>query len=186
MQFGQRQVEYVSKDILTAGNTIAQSKYGMVSSWNRPMTGDNLRSFVSFCNFYARFVPMFQIQCKPLRDVYMRYRKQSIPELACSPNLVATFENLKVAITSSPLLARYDSSKHFFIKTDWSATGMGYILMQPDNSDVSRLALEKLFITGVCNFDLAESGAQLQPIVFNSRTCTATGRRYHGFVGEIS
>ena len=63
--------EYVGRDILTDSNTTVQLKYGMVSSWNRPRKGDNLRSFVSFCNFYARFVPMFQIQCKLLRDLYM-------------------------------------------------------------------------------------------------------------------
>lgn len=63
---------------------------------------------------------------------------------------------------------------------------MGYILMQPDNSDASKLALEKLLSTSVCGFDIVESGARLQPIVFNSRTGTDTEKHYHGFVGEIA
>ena len=110
--------EYVGRDILAAGNTTARSKCGLVLSWTRQKTGDNLRSFVSFYNFYARFVPMFQIQCKPLRDLYMRYRKQSIPEQAWAPNLVATFESLKLSITSLSLLERYDSTKSLLFKTD--------------------------------------------------------------------
>ena len=48
--------EYMGKDIMTTGqNTTAQSKYGLVTSWKRPTTGNNLCFFVSFCNFYARF-----------------------------------------------------------------------------------------------------------------------------------
>ena len=132
---------------MTTGNRTAQSKYDLVNRWQRPATGDNLRSFVSFCNFYARFVPMFQIQCKPLRDLYKKYTKRSIPEAAWDQSLIATFENLKVSIISSPLLARYDSSNPLFLKTDWSATRMGYILMQPDNSDASKLAMARLIST---------------------------------------
>ena len=117
MLFNER-FEYVGRDIMTTGNTTTQSKYGLVISWTRPTTRDNLRSFVLFCDFYARFVPMFQIRCKPLRDLYMKYKNRSIPEEAWVPNLTATFENLKVSITSSPFLARYDSAKPLFLITD--------------------------------------------------------------------
>ena len=147
--------EYVRRDIMVAGNTTARSKYGLGSSWKCPSIGDNIRSFVSFCNCYARFVPMLQIQCKPLRDVYMRYKKQSIPDTAWLPNLVATFENSQRSITSSPLHASYDSNKPIFLKTDWSATGMGYILMQPDNSEASKVVLTKLLVIGDCDFDFS-------------------------------
>ena len=71
--------EYVGWGILQAGNKTAKSKYTLVTDWKQPETGDDLRSFVSFFNFYARFTPMFQIQCKPLRDLYTRCRKEKIP-----------------------------------------------------------------------------------------------------------
>ena len=44
----------------------------------------------------------------------------------------------------SPLLARFDSSKPLFLKIDWSAIGIGYILMQPDDSTETRAAISKL------------------------------------------
>ena len=34
-------------------------------------------------------------------------------------------------VTVSPVLARFDPLKPTFLKTDWSAEGMGWILMQP-------------------------------------------------------
>ena len=87
---------------------------------------------------------------------------------------------------SSPLLARFDSSKPLFLKTDLSATGMGYILMQPGDSTEARAATSKLLNKGECDFDLSSDGARLRPVLFNSRSCTATEKHYHGFVGEIA
>ena len=42
----------------------------------------------------------------------------------------------------SPLLLQYDSSKSAFLKTDWSAGGMGYILMQTNDSPQSVAAVK--------------------------------------------
>ena len=57
--------------------------------------------------------------------------------MAWSLELVELFNDIKTAITSSPVLARYDPSKPTFLKSDWSAEGMGYILMQPENDRAS-------------------------------------------------
>jgi hypothetical protein len=54
------------------------------------------------------------------------------------------FDSMKEALTSSPVMARFDSSKSVFLKTDWSASGMGFILMQPDGSEESLAAISKL------------------------------------------
>ena len=72
--------EYLGRDIMTARNTTSKSKYGLVKSWKGPKKGDNLWLFVSFCNVYARFVLIFQIQCKPLQDLYIQCRKREIPD----------------------------------------------------------------------------------------------------------
>ena len=50
-----------------------------------------------------------------------------------TPDLISLFEELKVTITSSPVLARCDSLKPTFLKTDWSVEGMGLILIQPSD-----------------------------------------------------
>ena len=45
--------EYVGRDIMSLGNTTAQSKYDFIKRWSRPSIGEQLHSFVSFCNFYS-------------------------------------------------------------------------------------------------------------------------------------
>ena len=105
--------EYVGR------NTTTKSKYNVVKNWKQPETGNDLRSFVSFCNFCARFILMLQIQNKPLRDLYTRCGKGKILEAAWTQNLWEIFNSLKNSIVSSPLLARFDSFKSFFLKIDW-------------------------------------------------------------------
>ena len=177
--------KYVGRDILQTGNTIANSEYKLVHKWKQPGIGDDLRSFVLFYNFYARFILTFQVQCKPLRDIYRRGGKSVIPDAAWTSPLSAMFVSLKTSITSSPLLVRFDSTTPLFLKTDWSSTGMGYILMQPDDSADAQVATTKLSDKNECDFDLSLVGSHLRPILFNSRSCTATESHYHGFVGEI-
>jgi hypothetical protein len=79
---------------------------------------------------------------------------------------ICTFDlTLKISITSSPCHARYDSSLPCFLKTDWAdGTGMGWILMQPDNSEASIVALALLHFDCICPFDLTMNGARLRPI----------------------
>ena len=84
------------------------------------------------------------------------------------------------------MLARYDSSLPTFLKTDWSATGMGFIIMQPAIDNVSIEALRALRETGENKFDCSLEGPRLRPILCGSRKCTETESHYHSFVGEVS
>ena len=97
-----------------------------------------------------------------------------------------TFESLQQSIASSPLLARYNYTKPIFLKPNWSATGMGYIPIQLNNSEASKVALTICLVTGDCDFDYSQSSTQLQPIIFKSHTYSDTKLHYHGFLGEIA
>ena len=130
------------------GNTTARSKYDLINEWPTPTTGDNLHSFVSLCNYYSKFCPMFQVLVIPMRQLYLKYTRKLIPSSAWTPELLELFKSLKVSLTSSPVLARYDSSLPTFLKTDWSATGMGFIILQPSHDQVSLDALDILQRTG--------------------------------------
>ena len=91
--------------------------------------------------------------------------------MAWSPALIELFDDIKVCITSSPVLARYDPSKPTFLETDWSAEDMGWIIMQPVCDAESIAATAHLNSTGECKFDLTKSGARLRPTGFGSRSC---------------
>ena len=177
-------IEYVGHDITSDGNCPAQSKFDLINDWPIPGTGSSLASFIGLLTFYNIYCPFFEIRVKPLRLIERQHHRKPIPVVMWTPPLTSLWTELKVSITSSPCLARYDSSKPCFLKTDWSGLGMGWILMQPDDSDASKVALALLRSDGICDFDVSMKGARLRPIRFGSRSCTERERHYHSFVGE--
>ena len=178
--------EYVGHDITPSGNCPASSKFDMITDWTLPTNSRSLMSFIGLVNFYHQYSPFFEIRLRGLRSLYRRYRGELIPIIAWSPELIALFHELKVCITSSPVLRRYDPTEPVFLKTDWSAEGMGWILTQPASDEISQKAVHTLLQTGECLFDKTKSGARLQPIAFGSRACTDRERHFHSFVGEAA
>ena len=69
--------------------------------------------------------------------------------MAWSPALMQLFKDIKTCITSLPVLNIYDPDKPTLLKTDWSAEGMGFILMQPANDKVSTKVTANLLKSGV-------------------------------------
>ena len=72
------------------------------------------------------------------------------------------------------------------MKTDWSTGGMGYILMQPDDSPDYLATINHLTATDECLFDMSLDGPRLRPVLFGSRANVSYECNYHSFVGEIA
>ena len=185
-EFLKDRVEYVGHDLTAEGSCPAKSKFDMIRDWPVPQTAQALHSFIGLINFYHNYAPYFEIRLKPLRKLYRQHMKSTIPVMAWSPMLLELFNDMKQCITSSPILIRYDPTRPVFLKTDWSAEGMGWILMQPAADDESRKASKTLQETGECRFDLSKNGARLRPVQFGSRACTTAERKFHSFVGEAA
>ena len=177
-------VSFVGHDITSEGNCPARAKFDMINDWKLPTNGQHLLSFISLCNFYARFSPCFELRLKALRRLAKCYFRKTIPATAWTPELETMFKETKECITSSPVLVRYDPTLPIFLKTDWSATGMSWILMQPSRDDASLAAVKLLLETGENKFDLTTSGERLLPLAFGSRACNDSEQHYHSFVGE--
>ena len=77
-------------------------------------------------------------------------------------------ERLKKDILSGPTLARSDTSRRFYIKTDWTKDVMGAVLLQSDVSEeaIKPEAQEKA--GRKCEFD--KYLEDLRPIYFISRS----------------
>ena len=78
-----------------------------------------------------------EIKLKPLRALVKILYWKPIPSSSWTPAIIKLFADLKNSITSSPVLAQYDTTRPTFIKTDWSNEGMGWILMQPADDEES-------------------------------------------------
>ena len=185
-EFFKKRVEFVGHDLTIYGNCPAASKFDLIRDWPLPPHAISLLSFIGLCSFYSRYCPWFETNIKPLRKLQRFFHRQPIPIMAWTPILITLFDNCKQHLVSSPLLLRYDSSKPAFLKTDWSAGGMGYLLMQADDSPQSIEAVQKLESTGDCTFDLSLDGPRLRPVFFGSRSNQPYEEHYHSFVGEVA
>ena len=116
---------------------------------------------------YRRFCPWYEVNLSPFRSLIKKYNSSKIPLMAWSPALCVLFDQIKLDLTSDPCLARACSSKPFILKTNWSSAGMGWILMQPNNSSASQAALATLCKgdSASCDFNLNLNGPASNPML---------------------
>ena len=185
-EFFLKRLEWIGHDMLIDGNAPASGKYDSIREWPLPTNGESLGSFTGLITFYGRFIPWHEIHIQPLRSLERHHRRKPIPPSAWTAPLRHCWEQAKLSVLRDPLLRRFDPGLPSFLKTDWSARGMGFILMQPADDDASRAALETLRTTGVVEFDTLMSGGRLQPVRFGSRRCSDRESHFHSFTGEIA
>ena len=179
-------IEWIGFNLRLRGNSPASSKYDRIDNWPQPKLAESLISFIGLVTFYNWFIPWFETRIKILRDLERAYHRASIPDEAWSKDASEAFQTIKTALTRDPCLARYDSSLVTVVKTDWSAIGMGFILMQPFDDAASKAALTILENSSEFTFDRLMTGARLQPVRFGSRRCTENESHYHSFTGEVA
>jgi RNase H-like domain found in reverse transcriptase/Reverse transcriptase (RNA-dependent DNA polymerase) len=185
--FLKERIEYVGHDLTPVDNCPAKSKYTLIDDWSIPTMVKSLHSFICLCNFYSRYCPWFEVTLKPFRTLVREQPSTAtIPTTIWSPSTTALYHKLKQDITSSPCIVLFDRHKPVFLKTDYSALGMALALMQPDDSDESRVAMLSLHENQDCDFDTTLKGARLRPIKFHSRRCLEREQHYHSFVGEAA
>ena len=185
-EFFLERIEWIGFDLRLRGNSPASSKYERIDKWPQPKLAESLISFIGLVTFYNWFIPWFETRIKVLRDLERSFHRSSIPDEAWNEDAVEAFQSIKNALTRDPCLARYDSSLVTVVKTDWSAIGMGFILMQPFDDAASREAAKILETTSEFTFDRLMTGARLQPVRFGSRRCTEMESHYHSFTGEVA
>ena len=123
-------------------------------------------------------------QLTPLWLLVKQFYCKEIPLTIWAPDLTTLYTDLKVNITSSPVLARFDPSKLIFLKTYWSSKGMGWILVQPADDEESIKSSPYLRSTGKCVSELTKNCAKLEPIAFVSRSYNVNERNTHLFNSE--
>ena len=111
------------------GIEVDESKISVIKNWPTPKNIKEVRQFQGFCNYYRRFVQGYSKISHPLHSLL---KKDQI--FNWTDECENAFQTLKIALTSTPLLAFPDINKPFIFTTDASTTAIGYILSQKDDN----------------------------------------------------
>jgi hypothetical protein len=155
-QFGRSSVAFLGHVISEHGVAMDPRKLSAIREWARPESCSDVRRFVGLANYYRRFVRNFSALASPLTSL-------------CSPQATfrwtdaeqQSFDALRAALMSAPVLRVWDPSRPTRLTTDASELAVSGILEQPDD------------------------GGAFHPIAFESRKLTAPERAYPPHLLEL-
>ncbi|TYK18698.1 ty3-gypsy retrotransposon protein [Cucumis melo var. makuwa] len=116
---------FVGHVVSKAGVSVDPAKIEAVTSWPRPSTVSEVRSFLGLAGYYRRFVENFSCIAIPLTQL-TRKGASFVWSKACEDS----FQNLKQKLVTAPVLTVPDGSGSVVIYSDASKKGLGCVLMQ--------------------------------------------------------
>ncbi|TYJ99751.1 pol protein [Cucumis melo var. makuwa] len=124
-EFWLKQVLFLGHVVSKAGVSVDPVKIEAVTSWPRPSTISEVRSFLGLASYYRRFVENFSHIATPLTQL----TRKGAP-LVWSKACEDSFPNLKQRLVTVPVLTVPNGSGSFVIYSDASKKGLGCVLMQ--------------------------------------------------------
>ena len=121
----QPSVRYIGHLITAEGLKPDPEKIKAVAEMPDPQDQSDVKRFLGFVTYLAKFIPNLSDVDKPLRlllktDVKFEWQHEH----------KASFQKLKELCTHAPVLAYYDTRKAVEIQCDASSTGVGAVLLQ--------------------------------------------------------
>jgi hypothetical protein len=126
---------WCAKEVKILGHVVSRNQIKMdpkklnaLSEWNQPRNVKQVQQFLGLANYYRRFVKDFSKIAAPLFNLL---RKDT--PFVFGKDCDEAFENLKKALSSSPVLRPPDFNREFFLYTDASGYALGAVLGQKDD-----------------------------------------------------
>lgn len=121
--FGLSQISHLGFEYSSGGVTPIEEKTQAVADWPIPTTVKEVRSFLGLANFYRRFIPHFADLAAPLTEL-----TGSQATFTWDDRHTESFESLKQALVSPPVLDYPQRTDKFVLTTDASDVGIGAVL----------------------------------------------------------
>jgi len=111
-------------EISADGVAMDVDKVKAVQSWPQPTSARALRGFLGLAGYYRRFIKNYGIIAAPLTNLLKKNG------FIWSDTAANSFQNLKNALSSAPVLHLPNFSKPFVVDCDASGSGFGAVLHQ--------------------------------------------------------
>jgi hypothetical protein len=119
------EIQFLGHVLSAKGIAVDPNKVKDILEWNSPTTVHQVWSFLGLAGYYRRFIPNFSKIVKPIMSLLKNDTK-----FDWSSKCNEAFEQLKVFLTTAPVLAQPDIEKPLDVYCDASGSGIGCVLMQ--------------------------------------------------------
>ena len=127
-KFAVKEVDYLGHVISKQGIKVNPLKTHAVDSYPQPKTAKQIKSFLGMTSYYRRFIKDYSLITGPLTSLLKKDTK-----FKWTPECEKSFQTLKKALSSAPILAFPQFDKEFIISVDSSEYSIGFVLSQHDN-----------------------------------------------------
>ncbi|MCO5570946.1 hypothetical protein L7F22_024676 [Adiantum nelumboides] len=123
--FAVPEVEFLGFIVTADGLKVDPKKVEAVVNWPVPRSTSNVREFVGFAQYLRRSIKDFSLILAPVTDT-----TKGSQNFKWTPEAQKAFEEIKVVITTLPVLKLPEFDKPFEIHADASCIALGVVLMQ--------------------------------------------------------
>ncbi|GJP56888.1 hypothetical protein CLOM_g15946 [Closterium sp. NIES-68] len=136
-EFLKQELEFLGHVISINGVKIDPKKIATIQYWKPPANLRELESFLGFVNYVRRFIPNMAGVTSPLTDLL---KKGKFYEWGGEQQ--AAFDQLKLFLTTPPVLRIADPHRPFELITDASDLAVGAVLLQDFDEGLQPIAYE--------------------------------------------
>ena len=149
----QKSVSYLGQIIYDQGISADTEKMKALSEWSVPENAWELKIFLGIAGYHRRYIHNFSQLSSPLYELVNqdpnkgKYRKlgrkwnSATPgPFVWKPEHQESFDSLKRALTTAPVLGFVDFKKPFILETDASHEGLGALLLHEQNGKTRVIA----------------------------------------------
>ncbi|CAH2103255.1 unnamed protein product [Euphydryas editha] len=147
--FARDRVKYLGDIITPQGVSPDPDKVAAIAEMKEPTSMKHLKSFLQTCSWFRKFVPNFSKVAQPLTLLTKKKQPWKWDKAQSE-----AFAELKILLTSAPILRQPDYNLPFVLRTDASNYALGAVLLQ------------------------GESPSEERPIEYASRLLTSAERNY--------
>lgn len=126
--FAAREIEFLGFRLSADGLKPGENKIGAIKNYVMPKNVHEVRRFMGLISFFRRFVPKFAERARPITDL----TRANVP-FVWTDRQQGAFDELKLVISSKPVLRLFDPAKPTELHTDASALGLAAMLLQKDS-----------------------------------------------------